>query len=98
MSKLERTEANKIFARQNSLEVDDITPETLIPFDLPVRYLPEISLDDELAKKYLQGQKINITNKNDTYRVTNNNSLIGIAKLNDNLLKPEVNFVFTDKN
>ncbi|MBC7475111.1 MAG: tRNA pseudouridine(55) synthase TruB [Candidatus Sericytochromatia bacterium] len=98
LSKLERTEANKIFARQNSLEVDDITPETLIPFDLPVRYLPEISLDDELAKKYLQGQKINITNKNDTYRVTNNNSLIGIAKLNDNLLKPEVNFVFTDKN
>ncbi len=98
LSKLERTEANKIFIRQNSLEVDDITPESLMPFDLPVRYLPEISLDNELAKKYLQGQKINVNNKNDTYRVTNNNSLIGIAKLNDNLLKPEVNFVFTDKN
>lgn len=93
LSKLERIVSNEDFFIKESIDIPDLTVENLLPIEQPVSYIQEINLTDDLAKRYLYGQQLNIEMNDGIYRIINNNNLIGIAKVINSILKPEVNFI-----
>lgn len=93
LSYLERTEANNTFAKKDSINIEELTSEKLLPLDYPLQYLPEILLNEELEKKYLHGQILTLDEdkKNGFCRVLNSNKiLLGIGKMENNQLIPKV--------
>ncbi|MFN8672094.1 MAG: tRNA pseudouridine(55) synthase TruB [Candidatus Sericytochromatia bacterium] len=98
LSKLERTNANN-FLLENSLKIEDLSldniNEKLINMQEPINYLEKLILDDEEAFRYSNGQRLRKKElKKDDFIVVKNkkNDLLGIAKVENNILIPEVNF------
>jgi len=61
----------------------------LLASDCALGDIPVINLSDKDTIFYKNGRFIDITAKNGLYRVYNNNVLIGIGKIEENVLKPK---------
>jgi tRNA pseudouridine55 synthase len=92
LSGLRRTSANNCFNIEESLKVENLTAENLLPLDYPLMHLQEVILNEADSLKYMQGQFLNITGENPgPVRVYNDKSLIGIGLFEDSRLVPKVN-------
>ena len=91
MSKLERIKAGNLDIK-NSVKLSDleIEPEKyLINLENVLDKFPIIYLEGEEAKKYINGIKLSINKEDGKYRIYIENSLYGVANVEDGKLKSE---------
>lgn len=88
MSELNRIQVGT-FDIQNSKMIDNITENDLIDLEIPLEKYEAIYLENDEAKKYINGVKFNIDKNDGLYRIYLNNKFYGIGKVEKGILKSE---------
>lgn len=88
MSALNRVKVG-VFDIENAKTIDNITENDLIDLKEPLKKYEAIYLENDEAKKYINGVKFNIDKNDGLYRVYLDDKFYGIGKVEKETLKPE---------
>lgn len=88
MSALNRIKVGN-FDIKNSKIVEDVRESDLIDSEVPLQKYEAIYLQQDNAKKYINGVKIEINKNDGIYRIYLNNDFYGLGKIHNGILKSE---------
>lgn len=90
LAALERTSSNG-FAIEQSIPLEAVSPERIMPADRALAHLSSIDLEPEQARRWQQGQKIPLEHLSDqNLRVYQGEKFLGVGKAEDHFLQPQV--------
>lgn len=88
MSALNRIKVGT-FDIKDSKVMDEITESDLIDLEIPLKKYQAIYLENDKAKKYINGVKLAVEKDEGLYRIYLDNKFFGIGKVENGLLKSE---------
>lgn len=88
MSSLNRTKVG-VFDIANSKKINDASELDLIDLEVPLEKYEAIYLENDDAKKYVNGVKFNIDKNDGLYRIYLDNKFYGIGKVEKRILKSD---------